>query len=394
LKGGGDAIMLTIKGAKIYTITKGVIDKGTVLIDGVKIIKVGARVGLPEKCEVIDAAGKVVTPGLIDAHAHVSIWEEGFGWEGNDVNELTDPVTAQVRAIDAINPEDQGLTDAVQGGVTAVWSAPGSGNVIGGEGITMRTYGKTVDDMALRSPYGLKAAFGENPKRVYSAQKKMPSTRMGTAAVLREALTKAQNYLAKQEKAKTDPDKAPDRDLKMEALARVLRREYPLRTHAHRADDILTALRIAEEFNIIMTIEHCTEGHKIADLLAEKGIACVVGPSLTSRSKVELRGRNLKTPGVLAKAGVKVALMTDHPVIPVQYLTLAAGLAIREGMDEEAAMRAVTINAAEICGVGERLGSIEEGKEADLVVWTGHPFELKAKVAATIIGGKVVYKAG
>ncbi len=385
--------MLAIKGAKVYTVTGGIIDKGTVLIDRGRIVKVGTRVPIPEKSEVIDGTGKVLTPGLIDAHAHVAIWEEGFGWEGNDVNEMTDPVTAQVRAIDAINPEDQGLKDAVEGGVTTIWSAPGSGNVIGGEGVTMHTYGKTMDAMALRSPWGLKAAFGENPKRVYSQQKKMPSTRMGTAAVLREALTKAQNYMRKLEKAKDDPDKAPDRDLKMEAIVRVLRREYPLRTHAHRADDILTALRIAEEFGLLMTIEHCTEGHKIADELAKRGIACIVGPTLSHRSKVETRDRSLKTPGILARAGVKVALMTDHPVIPVQYLTIAAGMAIREGMDEDDALKAVIINAADICGVGDRLGSIEEKKDADLVLWTGHPFELRSTVAATIVGGKVVYRA-
>jgi imidazolonepropionase-like amidohydrolase len=384
--------MLAIKNGKLLTITKGTIDGGTILIENGKIKAIGKDVAIPAGAQVIDATGNYVLPGIMDAHAHVAIWEEGLGWEGNDVNEMTDPNTAQVRAIDAINPDDQGLKDAVEGGVTGIWCAPGSANVIGGEGVTMRTYGRTMDEMILKSPSGLKAAFGENPKRVYSGQKKMPSTRMGTAAVLREALVKAQNYVRKIEKANGDPDKLPDRDLKLDSIARVIRKEIPLRTHCHRADDIMTALRIAHEFDINMTIEHTTEGHKIADKLAELGVLCAVGPSFGSRSKVELQEKGFKTAGILAKAGVKVSIITDHPVIPIQYLPMMAGLAVKEGMDETAAIEALTINPAIMAGVGDRLGSLEVGKEADIAIFDGHPLEMRTHCLYTIMRGEVVHK--
>ncbi|MEW6723868.1 MAG: amidohydrolase [Bacillota bacterium] len=385
--------MLAITNGKILTITQGVIEKGTILVENGKILEIGNDVQVPEGTRVIDAAGRVVAPGIIDAHAHVGIWEEGFGWEGNDVNEMTDPVTPHLRTIDAINPEDQGLRDAYEGGITAIWSAPGSGNVIGGEGVAMKTAGKTMDAMIIKAPAGLKAALGENPKRVYSGQKKMPSTRMGTAAVMREALLKGQAYLKKLEKAQDDPDKLPDRDLRMEAIARVLRKEIPLRTHAHRADDIITALRIAEEFDIDLTIEHCTEGHKVAGELARRNIKVVVGPTLSSRSKVELRDRSLETPAILATAGVHVSLMTDHPVIPIQLLPLAAMVAMKYGLSEEHALKALTINPAEICGIADRVGSLEKGKDADIVIWSGHPLKFESNVVATVINGEVVYQA-
>lgn len=385
--------MLAITNGKILTITQGVIEKGTILVENGKILEIGNDVQVPGGTRVIDAAGRVVAPGIIDAHAHVGIWEEGFGWEGNDVNEMTDPVTPHLRAIDAINPEDQGLRDAYEGGITAIWSAPGSGNVIGGEGVAMKTAGKTMDAMIIKAPAGLKAALGENPKRVYSGQKKMPSTRMGTAAVMREALLKGQAYLKKLEKAQDDPDKLPDRDLRMEAIARVLRKEIPLRTHAHRADDIITALRIAEEFDIDLTIEHCTEGHKVAGELARRNIKVVVGPTLSSRSKVELRDRSLETPAILATAGVHVSLMTDHPVIPIQLLPLAAMVAMKYGLSEEHALKALTINPAEICGIADRVGSLEKGKDADIVIWSGHPLKFESNVVATVINGEVVYQA-
>lgn len=384
--------MLAIKNGKLLTITNGTLDAGTILIENGKITAIGKNVAIPAGTKTIDATGNYVMPGIMDAHAHVAIWEEGLGWEGNDVNEMTDPNTAHVRALDAINPEDQGLKDAIQGGITGIWCAPGSANVLGGEGVTMRTIGATMDDMILKAPSGLKAAFGENPKRVYSGMKKMPSTRMGTAAVLREALVKAQGYLKKIEKAGGDPDKLPERDLKLEAIARVLKHEIPLRTHCHRADDIMTALRIAREFGIEMTIEHCTEGHKVVDKLAEWNIQCVVGPSFGSRSKVELQDKGFKTAGILAKAGVRVSIMTDHPVIPIQYLPMMAGLAMKEGMEEDAALRALTINPATISGVADRLGSLEVGKEADIAVFDGHPLEMKTRCLYTIVRGEVVHK--
>lgn len=384
--------MLAIKNGKLYTITNGIIEQGTILIENGKITAIGAEVAIPAGAEVIDACGKIVTPGIIDAHAHVGIWEEGLGHEGIDVNETTNPITAQVRALDGINPDEIGLKDAYEMGVTTIWCPPGSANVIGGEGVTMRTYGKNMEDMIMVEFSGLKAALGENPKGAYGNQKKMPSTRMGSAAVMREALLKAKQYMAKQEKANGDQEKAPAFDLGLENICKVLRKEIPLRVHAHRADDMMTAIRIAEEFDINITIEHATEAHKIPEELAKRNIPIIVGPSLTARSKVEVKDRTLRTPGICAKAGVKIALMTDHPIIPVGYLPLCAAMAVKYGLDEATALAAITQNAAEISGVGDRVGSLEVGKDADLVVWSMHPFEVESVVEATVITGRVVYR--
>lgn len=384
--------MLAIKNGRVYTIEHGVIEGGTVLIDGGNIVAVGPNVEIPAGAEVIDATGKHVTPGIIDAHAHVAIWEEGLGWEGIDVNEATNPITASVRAIDGINPDDIGLRDACRNGITTIWCAPGSANVVGGEGVTMHTYGKTMDEMIMLSPSGIKAATGENPKGAYGGRNLLPKTRMGVAALLRETLVKAQNYQQKIEKANGDPEKLPARDLGLENMVKVLKRELPLRTHCHRADDMMTVIRVAKEFNIKVTIEHATEGHKIAHELASNDVAIIVGPSLTARSKVEVRDRSLATAGICADAGVKVALMTDHPIIPVGYLPICAGLAVKHGMDEDEAMRAITLTAAEISGVGDRVGSLVPGKAADIVVWDDHPFEYATHVEYTIINGSVVYQ--
>lgn len=381
--------MLAITNAKILTITQGVIEHGTVLIDGTKIAAVGENVEVPADAEIIDATGKVVMPGLIDPHGHAGVDEEGIGSEGWDYNEWVEPVTPHLRALDGINPEDPGLIDACRGGVTTMCIVPGSANVIGGEGVVIHTYGRIVDQMVIKSG-GLKVAFGENPKRVYEEQKKSPVTRMAIAALLRENLVEAQNYLAKLEAGKKDPDKAPERDLRMEALVRVLRREIPLRAHAHRADDIMTAIRIAEEFNVRLVLEHCTEGHKIADEIAKRNIPAIVGPTLTSRSKVELKALSFTTASVLYKAGVKVAFTMDHPVIPVQYLPISAALAVRAGMPEHAAYEAMTINPAQILGIDDRYGSVEVGKEADLVVWSGEPLDIRSVPEKVIVGGKVV----
>lgn len=383
--------MLALKNGRVLTMAGKDFEKGTILVENGKILDVGDRVTIPEGAEVIDVSGMVVMPGIIDAHSHLGIYEEGIGDEGEDTNEMTDPVTPHLRAIDAVNPEDKGFEDARENGITAVLTGPGSANVIGGEQIVIKTAGRVIDSMVVKNPAGLKVAFGENPKRVYQVQKKTPSTRMATAALLRENLVKAQNYMKKLERGKEDPDKEPDRDLKMESLVRVLKGEIPLRAHAHRADDIMTAVRIAEEFNVRIVIEHCTEGHKIADELAKRGIPAVVGPSLTARVKVELKDRTFKTPGILAKAGVTVALMTDHPVIPVHYLPLSAALAVRDGMDEEEALKAVTINPARICGVDDRLGSLEKGKDADIVVFDRWPLDFNARVKWVIIDGKIVH---
>jgi len=380
--------MLAITGGEVWTMTGSKYRPGVVLIDNGKVVAVGDNVEVLPGSEIIDAVGKVVMPGMIDAHTHVGIAEEIYRIEGEDLNEMVDPVTPQLRAIDAINPEDLAFQDALSAGITSLFSCPGSANVIGGQGLVMKTAGKVIDQMAIRNPAGLKVAFGENPKRVYGGQKKSPFTRMATAALLRETFVRAENYQNKRTRGGIDPDKTTDRDLGLEAVAQALRGEIPVRAHAHRADDIMTAIRVAEEFALNICIEHCTEGHKIADELARRGIPAVVGPGITNRSKVELKDRTLKTAGVLSKAGVKVALMTDHPVIPVQYLPLCAALAAREGMDEEAALKAITINAAEILGVADRIGSIAPGKDADLVILSGHPLEIGTKVVKVFVDGE------
>ncbi|HHT68535.1 MAG TPA: amidohydrolase, partial [Firmicutes bacterium] len=267
--------MLVIKNAKLYTITDG-IKEGSLLIDEQGKIKEIGAINIPENATVIDGTGKVVMPGMIDAHGHAGVYEEGLGFEGADGNEMTDPITPHLRALDAINPHEEGISDALQAGVTAMCILPGSANVVGGQGVVVHLHGNTVEDMIIEEDGGLKIAFGENPKRVYSGQKKSPSTRMATAAILRENLVKAQNYMAKLEQAKADPDKAPERDLRMEVFVRVLKREIPVRAHAHRADDIMTALRIAKEFNLRISIEHCTEGHKITKELKEAGVWALV----------------------------------------------------------------------------------------------------------------------
>lgn len=384
--------MRAIVNGKIYTMAGQVLDSGTIIIDAGKINAVGANLEIPAGTEIIDAQGKVVMPGIIDAHTHIGIFEEGIGFAGADGNEMTNPATPQLRALDAINPMDSAFKGALAGGVTSMTVAPGSANVIGGQVLAIKARGKTVDDMVIKEPLGLKIAFGENPKRVYSSQKKTPSTRMAVAAILRENLVAARNYMAKQEKGQKDPDKAPDRDLKMEILVKVLKKEIPLRAHAHRADDITTAIRIAQEFDVNICIEHCTEGHLIADFLADKGVAAIIGPTMGTRPKIELMNTSFKTPGILHKAGVKVALTSDHPVFPVQQLPIQAALAHKDGLPEEEALKAITINPAEIMGVADRVGSIEAGKDADIVIFSGHPFNWKTQVEKTMIDGEIVYE--
>ncbi|BAE85767.1 amidohydrolase [Desulfitobacterium hafniense] len=377
-----DGLIKTMKGQEFI---------GSILVEGTQIKALGENLVAPEGAEIIEAHGKLILPGFIDAHCHVGLGEEIYQNEGDDLNEMTDPVTPELRAIDGINPEDEGLRDARLGGVTAVFSTPGSGNVIGGTGVVLKTVGKVVDKMIVREPAGLKVAFGENPKMVYGGeQKKMPMTRMATAALLRQALVDAETYLEKLEQGIEDPEKVPERDLGMESLIRVIKREIPLRAHAHRADDIMTAIRIAKEFNVDLVIEHCTEGHKIAEEIAEYGYPAVVGPSLVNRAKVELKDKSFETPHVLTQAGVKVAIITDHPVTPIEQLPLCAALVARAGMDEEEALKAITINPAEILGVDHRLGSLEVGKDADIVIWSEHPFVLKSRPETVIINGKVI----
>lgn len=379
-----------LRGGRVLTAAGITFERGTVLVEGSKITGVGAELEIPEGVAVFDTTGRVVVPGMVDIHTHLGIHEEAVGREGADYNEATDPVTPHLRALDAVNPEEVGMREAAAHGVTAAVILPGSANVVGGLGTMLKTYGHVVDRMILRDPCGMKVAFGENPKRVYGDQKKMPSTRMGTAGLLREALVKAQTYLRKLELGRENPDKLPDRDLKSEALGRVLRHELPLLAHCHRADDILTALRIAQEFEIEIILEHATEAHRVADVVAERGVPCVVGPSFTPRVKVELKEKTFAAVPELVAAGVKVAICSDHPVTPSGYLRLYAALAVSEGLSEEAALKAITIWPAEIMGVAERIGSLEPGKDADIAVFTGDPLDVRTRPEMVFIGGRRV----
>lgn len=385
--------MLLIKNAKVFTMAGELIENGCILVENGKIKEVGTDLVAPLDAEIIDAEGKNVFPGFIDAHCHIGMWEEGIGFEGADGNEMTDPITPHLRAIDAINPRDEAFENAIKGGVTTAATGPGSANVIGGVFSVIKLHGDRVDDMIVKETLAMKCAFGENPKRVYNDKKMMPSTRMGTAAKLRETLAKAVEYRDKKVAAGDDASKLPTYDMKMEAMLPVVNKEIPLKAHAHRADDIFTSIRIAKEFDVLLTLEHCTEGHLIADHLAKEGYPAIIGPSFGNKSKFELNQKTFDTPGVLVKAGVKIAIMTDSPVIPLEYLPMAAALAHKAGLDEMDALKCITINPAEILGVQDRLGSIEAGKDADLVIWDGHPFDLQAKVAYTLVNGKVVYKA-
>ena len=406
MKENGSVIAIT--NGKVLTITNGTLESGTVLVDGGRIVAVGEDVEIPPEAEVHDVAGKVVMPGMLDAHCHVGIFPDGIGWEYSDGNELTDPITPHLRALDAVHPEDKAFGELVAAGVTTVLTGPGSGNLIGGQWVCLKTVPKpAIEDMVLLEPAGMKMALGENPKRVYGEQKKMPSTRMGNAAALRVALVEARNYLEKwrlyEEKVTEYERKVgagdedaerptpPERDLKLEALGRVLRREMKARIHAHRADDMLTAIRIAEEFDLDLTLEHATEGYKIADILADKEIPVTAGPILFSRMKYELKDMTPKNPGLMAKAGVKVAIQTDE-MSAVKYLTINAALATREGLPEEEALKAVTIYPAEIIGVEDRVGSLEEGKDADIVVLSGHPFDFRSVVEWVLVDGQTAYR--
>ena len=392
---------IAIAGGYVVPVEGEPIDGGTVLIIDGRIAAVGGP-GLkpPPGVDVRDASGRWVLPGLVDAHTHLGAREEGEGWAGHDTNELTGPVQAHVRVLDAINPADEGFRDAIAGGVLAAGVTPGSGNPIGGQTVAIRCWGRTVDDMVLRSPAGMKSALGENPKRVLGDRRVNPSSRLGTAAAIRAALIEALGYLEKekdqgqgQEQPQPERERAaPSRDLKLEALGRVLRQEIPWRQHCHRADDIATALRLADEFGYDLVIDHGTEGHLIADKIAAAGVPVVTGPLITARSKVELRNRTMANPGLLAAAGVTVAIATDHPVVPVHLLILQAALAVREGLDRDTALRAVTITPARIMRVADRVGSLERGKDGDVVVWSGDPFDVMSRVESAYIGGREVYR--
>lgn len=386
--------MLVLKNGNVMTMA-GPAFVGDVAIENGKIVAVGQSLSYSD-AEVRDVTGMTVMPGIVDPHCHIGMWEDAMVFEGADGNECTNPITPELRAIDAINPYDRCFEEAVAGGVTTCVTGPGSANVIGGQFVAIKTYGDSVDDMVLRFPVAVKAAFGENPKRVYNGKNQTPSTRMATAALMRKALIEAQEYNEKLERGKADPEKMPERNLGKEILARVIRRELPMKIHAHRADDILTAIRICREFKLRYTLDHCTEGYLITDKLKEalsedcEGI--IVGPLLTDRSKIELKNLSFKAPKVLEQAGIEYAMMTDHPVTPEQYLPICTAVAVREGASEEGALKAITINAAKITGIADRVGSIEVGKDADIAVFSGHPFDFRSRCVLTLVNGKVAHE--
>lgn len=379
--------MKAIVNAKVITVTCGVVENGTIVMDKGKIVSVEAGGLVPEGATVLDVEGKIVTPGFIDAHVHTGICEEGVPGAMNAVNEDTAAVTPHVRAIDGINPSDEGFRNAVEAGITCMQILPGSANIIGGTGVVVKPVGSIVDRMVVRAHSGMKAALGENPVNWQGGKGRFPSTRMGNAACMRKAIGDAFDYRAKKEQAEKKGEHFT-LDQGMENFLPVLDGTVPMRIHCHRADDICTAIRICDEFGLRYTLEHCTEGHLIAEYLAEKKVKAAVGPTATSKTKVEVRNKGWHTLLALKEAGVSFCLITDHPVIPIENLPVAAALAVRAGLDEQTALKALTIEAARHLDLEDRLGSIEPGKDADLVVWSGDPLDARSRPLQVYVDGQ------
>ncbi len=383
--------MIVIKNARIITGTGTVIENREIGFDD-KIRFIGTGYEGPAD-EVIDAEGLVVTPGLIDAHCHVGLFGDSTGFEGADANEDSDPIMPQLRAIDGINPQDRAFSDARSAGITTVVTGPGSANAVGGQFAAVKTFGVCVDDMILKAPCAMKMALGENPKTVYNDKNQTPVTRMGTMALIRELLYKTANYHDALERYYEDEEEndKPDFDIKLEAMLPVIKREIPVKIHAHRADDICSAIRLAKEFDIRVTIEHCSDGDIIADVLEREKLPVMLGPTLTDRSKPELKNLSFATYKNLSERGIKTAIITDHPEITIENLPLCAALAVQRGMDRDKAFSAVTLTAAENCGIADRVGSIEKGKDADIAIFTGNPVDFGSECVMTFINGKKVY---
>ncbi|MFI2752890.1 amidohydrolase [Cellulomonas sp. P22] len=383
--------VVAVTGGYVVPVSAPPIEGGTVLIEDGRITAVGADVVVPAGAHVIDATGRWVLPGFVEAHGHVGIHEEGVGFEGNDTNEMTGPNMAAVRAIDAIDIDDEGFRDALSGGVTSIVVKPGSGNPIGGQSVALKAWGgRTIDEQVISDAVSVKSALGENPKRVYAEKKQLPSTRLGTALVIRDAFTRAQDYRAARAAAsqKGEPFAV---DLGLETLARVLDGELVWDQHTHRHDDIATALRLADEFGYRLVVNHGTEAHKIADVLAERDVPVIFGPMLTSRSKVELRDRAIVNLATIAAAGVRVAITTDHPVVPINLLVLQAALAVRDGLPRQTALEALTVNPASFLGLDGRVGALAPGLDGDVVVWSGDPLDVASRAEHVLIDGMSVY---
>ena len=385
--------MLLIKNGKIMTMSGKNYNRGSILIKDKKIVEIGENININnnEDYKIIDAENCWVMPGLIEAHCHVGIQEERKGFEGNDCNEMNEPITPYLRGLDGINVMDSAFHTALTAGITGLMVGPGSSNVVGGQFVFIKTHGRTIDNMTVLEPAAMKIAFGENVKTNYNQKNVMPSTRMSVAALLREELFEAQKYAQNKKNAMENGENF-EVVFRKECWLPVINREIPLKAHVHRADDILTAIRIAKEFNLNLTLDHCTEGHLMSEEIKESGFPAIVGPSLSIRNKIETQNADFKTAGILHKAGVKVAITTDHPVTRIQDLPICAGFAAREGLGVEEGLKAITINAAEICNVSDRVGSLEVGKDADIAIFDGNPMEVFTKTLYTIIDGEVVYE--
>lgn len=382
--------MLTIIHGKIITMAGKDYEDGFVRIEHGKITAIGDMADCPVKENgdgVLHANGNLVMPGIIEAHCHMGITEEKKGMEGDDCNENVEPITPYLRAIDAINPMDAAFDDALRAGITSAMVGPGSSNVVGGQFAFIKTHGRCIDRMIVKAPAAMKVAFGENPKVNFSGQNVSPATRMAIAAMLREELFKAQEY---QRRRKENPDQ--EKDFRYECWIPVLEGRIPLKAHVHRADDILTAIRLAKEFHLSMTLDHCSEGHLIAEEIRESGFPAIVGPDMASRNKIEVQNMAFKTVGILNRKGIRTAIMTDHPVSMIQFLPICAGLAVKSGLPAQEGLRSITINAAKICGVADRVGSLEVGKDGDVVIFDGSPLEVFTRALCTIIEGKIVYQ--
>ena len=376
--------MLLVKNGILYTMESEEPINADLLVKNGKIAEIGKNIKVNDDVKIIDATGMNVFPGFIDAHSHLGICEEKASAQVDESNENTNPIMPAVRGIDGVNPMDSAFHNALASGITGVMVGPGSANPIGGQFAFIKTYGRCIDDMVVLAPAAIKIAFGENPMTNYGLNGNTPSCRMGTASLIREELFRAKQYFENEEKGQ--------KDFLLESYRDLFNGKIPLKAHVHRADDILTAIRIAKEFGLRLTLDHCTEGHLIAEKIAESGFPAIVGPSLASRNKKEVSQSDFKTAGILKKTGVTVAITTDHPVSRIQYLPLCAALAAKEGLGEYEALKAITIDAAKICGVDNRLGSIKVGKDADFVIFEGSPFDIFSRVFVTIIDGKIVWQ--